>query len=82
MTEQVEGTVIELTPEQVGEAFRTVMLEENYNFLEEDLVLLANTFVKAAAPMIIKAERDECIKFVKSLNELVAQALKNKREAL
>ena len=71
-----------LTPEEVAKAFRKCYLEENYNFLEEDLVLLANTFVKAAAPMIIKAERDECVKFVKSLNELVGQALKNKREAL
>jgi hypothetical protein len=77
-----EGTVIELTPEQVGETFRTMMLEENYNFLEDDLVTLANTFVKAAAPAIIQAERDECVKFTKSLNELVGQALKNKREAL
>jgi hypothetical protein len=74
--------MIELTKEQVGEAFRTIMLEENYNFLEEDLVMLANVFVSAAAPAIIKAERAECVKFTKSLNELVGKALENKRNAL
>ena len=74
--------MIELNKEQVGEAFRTIMLEENYNFLEEDLVMLANAFVAAAAPAIIKAERAECVKFTKSLNELVGKALENKRNAL
>ena len=74
--------MIELTKEQVGEAFRTVMLEENYNFLEDDLVKLANAFVTFAAPSIIKAERAECVKFTKSLKELVGKALENKRNAL
>jgi hypothetical protein len=74
--------MIELTKEQVGDAFRTIMLEENYNFLEDDLVKLANAFVTAAAPAIIKAERAECVKFTKSLNELVGKALENKRNAL
>jgi len=74
--------LVELTPQQVGDAFRTIMLEENYNFLEDDLVKLANAFVTAAAPAIIKAERAECVKFTKSLNELVGKALENKRNAL
>ena len=74
--------MIELTKEQVSEAFRGVDLEENYNFLEDDLVKLANAFVTAAAPAIIKAERAECVKFTKSLNELVGKALENKRNAL
>jgi hypothetical protein len=74
--------MIELTVEQVGEAFRGVDLEENYNFLEEDLVKLANAFAQAAAPAIIKAERAECVKFTKSLNELVGHALEKKRNAL
>jgi hypothetical protein len=74
--------MIELTKEQVGEAFRKVMLEENYNFLEEDLVTLANIFAAEAAPAIIKAERAECVKFTKSLNELVGDALEKKRNAL
>ena len=74
--------MIELTVEQVSEAFRGVDLEENYNFLEEDLVKLANAFAQAAAPAIIKAERAECVKFTKSLNELVGHALEKKRNAL
>lgn len=74
--------MIELTAEQVGDAFRTIMLEENYNFLEEDLIKLANAFAQAAAPAIIKAERAECVKFTKSLNALVGHALEKKRNAL
>lgn len=72
--------VHELTPAQVGVAFRTVMLEENYNFLEEDLVTLANAFVKAAAPMIAKTERDQCIEVAKSVNYLVAERIKQVRD--
>jgi hypothetical protein len=74
-----EGDKIELTPEQVGEAFRTIMLEENYNFLEEDLVTLANTFAKAAAPMIAKVERDKCIEVARAVNYLVAERIEQVR---
>ena len=75
-----EGMPIhELTPEQVGEAFRTVMLEENYNFLEEDLVTLANAFVKAAAPMIAKVERAKCVEVARSVNYLVAERIEQVR---
>ena len=70
---------ITLTPEQVGEAFRTIMLEENYNFLEEDLVALANAFVKAAAPMIAKAERTECIKVARAVHHVVAERIEQIR---
>lgn len=77
-----EETVVELTPKQVSVAFRQIYLEENYNFLEDDLVKLANGFARAAAPEIIKAERAECVKFVKSLNPLVGEALEAKRNAL
>jgi hypothetical protein len=74
-----EGDKVELTPEQVGEAFRTIMLEENHNFLEEDLVTLANTFVKAAAPMIAKLERDKCIEVARAVNYLVAERIEQIR---
>lgn len=74
--------MIELTEKEVGIAFRQIHLEENYNFLAEDLVKLANGFARAAAPAIIKAERAECVKFVKSLNPLVGEALETKRNAL
>jgi hypothetical protein len=70
---------IKLTPEQVGEAFRTIMLEENYNFLEEDLVALANAFVKAAAPMIAKLERAQCVEVARSVNYLVAERIEQIR---
>jgi len=70
-----EGDKVELTPEQVGEAFRTIMLEENYNFLEQDLVTLANTFVAAAASMIAKVERDKCVEIARSVNHLVAERI-------
>ena len=70
---------LELTPEQVGEAFRTIMLEENYNFLEEDLVTLANAFVKFAAPLIAKVERDKCLEIAKSVNHLVATRIEQIR---
>lgn len=66
---------IKLTPEQVAEAFRNVNLEENYNFLEEDLVKLANVFVEAATPAIIEAERQRCIEAARSVNHLVAERI-------
>lgn len=71
---------IELNPEQVGEAFRSVVLEENYNFLEEDLVKLANAFVKAAAPVIAKKEREECVKVARTVNHLVAERIRQVRD--
>jgi hypothetical protein len=71
-----------LTKEKIIETFVNADLEGEYNFLEEDLIKLANAFVDAVAPAIIKAERDECVKFVKSLNHLVGEALEQKRNAL
>jgi hypothetical protein len=71
-----------LDKEQIKEAFRNIYLEENYNFLEEDLVKLAEGFIMAALPMIIRTERDMCIKFVNTLNTNVARALGEYRENL
>jgi hypothetical protein len=68
-----------LTTEEINEAFRNVHLEENYNFLEDDLVKLANAFVMAAMPAIVRTERKMCIDFVASLNSEVASALREKR---
>jgi len=68
-----------LTPEQVGAAFRSVKLEENYNFLEDDLVLLANAFVSAATPAIQKEERAKCVDVARSVNHLVAQRIEQVR---
>lgn len=74
--------MIEIKKEDVMQAFFAAGLEEDYNFLEEDLMKLANAFATAAAPAIIKAERAECVKFTKSLNMLVGEALEGKRNAL
>lgn len=68
-----------LTTEEIKETFRKVYLEENYAFLEEDLVKLADAFIMAAAPSIVKLEREMCIDFVRSLNSTVADALQEKR---
>jgi len=71
-----------LNKDQIKEAFRNTYLEENYNFLEEDLEKLADAFIMAAMPAIVKTERDMCIKFVNSLNTNVARALGEYRENL
>ena len=71
-----------LNKDQIKEAFRNTYLEENYNFLEEDLEKLADGFIMAAMPAIVKTERDMCIKFVNSLNTNVARALGEYRENL
>jgi hypothetical protein len=67
---------------QIKEAFRKIYLEETYNFLEEDLEKLADGFIMAAMPAIVKTERDMCIKFVNTLNTNVARALGEYRENL
>jgi hypothetical protein len=64
-----------LTPREIKDAFINCKLEENYNFLEEDLVKLANAFVTAAEPKITKKERDRCVKIARSLNKEVAKVL-------
>ena len=71
-----------LDKEQIKEAFRNLYLEENYNFLEEDLVKLSDAFIMAAMPAIVKTERDMCIKFVNTLNTNVARALGEYRDNL
>ena len=68
-----------LTLEEIKEAFREADLEENYNFLEDDLVKLANAFVMAAMPAIVRQERNLCLDFVNSLNTEVGKALQEKR---
>lgn len=71
--------MIELTEKEVSSEFRKINLKENYNFLAEDLVSLANGFIRAAEKKIKEEERADCIEFVRSLNPLVADALDRKR---
>ena len=66
---------MELNAKQVGEAFRTVMLEENHNFLEDDLVLMANAFVKFAEPFIKTDELNKCVEIATNLNRNVGEKL-------
>lgn len=66
---------MKLTKEQVVEAFMNIQLEENYNFLEEDLVMLADAFVKKATPEIVKEERDACVEVARAYNTLVADKI-------
>jgi len=68
-----------ITKEQVNEAFHGVTLEENYNFLEDDLVKLAHAFIEAARPSIVAVERQECVKVVRSMNSFVAEKLQDIR---
>ena len=71
-----------ITKEQVNEAFRKIYLEENYAFLEDDLMKLADGFIMAAMPEIRRVELALCVDFVKSLNPDVATALFEKRSKL
>lgn len=71
-----------LNTEEVKKAFRSVYLEENYNFLEDDLVKLADGFIMAAMPAIRRVELAMCVDFVRSLNPEVAAALEDKRSKL
>jgi len=71
-----------LSKNEIKEVFRKVQLEENYAFLEEDLEALADAFIMAAVPAVVKTERDMCVKFVNSLNTNVARALDEYRENL
>ena len=71
-----------LDSNDIKQAFFKINLEENYNFLEEDLQKLADGFIMAAMPAIVRTERDMCIKFVNTLNTNVARALGEYRDNL
>lgn len=68
-----------LTPEQIKEVFRKCHLEEQHNFLAEDLQTIADAIIYAVAPVVARIERGHCIEFVRSLNDRVAEALEDKR---
>jgi hypothetical protein len=64
-----------LTTQEIKDAFFNAMLEENYNFLEEDLIKLANAFVEKARPMIQKEELASCVEVARAYNTLVADKI-------
>jgi hypothetical protein len=38
-----------MTPERINEIFRSINLEENHNFLEDDLKLIAEAYAEEGA---------------------------------
>ena len=72
--------------EDVMQVFFAAGLEEDYNFLEEDLMKLATAFGKLRNEEMVEAvfravrlERSRCVEFVRSLNPEVARALEDKK---
>jgi hypothetical protein len=75
--------------EDVMQAFFAAGLEEEYNFLEDDLMKLATAFAKLRDEEVkekvfraTKAENERCVMFVHSLNPEVAKALEAKKGPL
>lgn len=64
-----------LTPQEIMEVFINTPMESDYNFLQDDLVKLAQAFIKAASGKIVKAELDECVKVARSLNHFVGDKI-------
>jgi hypothetical protein len=60
-----------VTPERIHEIFRSIHLEENHNFLEDDLVKIAQAYAEEGA----RQERAGCIKVVTQLNRVVGEKL-------
>jgi hypothetical protein len=60
-----------MTPERINEIFRGLSLEENHNFLEDDLVKIAQAYAEVGA----RQERAGCIKVVTQLNRVVGEKL-------
>jgi len=64
-----------LSKEEINEVFINSNLVENYNFLEEDLIKLANAMIEKARPKLVQAERDACIDIARAYNTLVADKI-------
>jgi hypothetical protein len=61
--------------EEVIDTFVNLFLEGDYDFLEDDLVKLANAFIEKAKPAIVEEERRECINVARAYNALVADKI-------
>lgn len=68
-----------LSKEEINEVFINSNLEENYNFLTEDLIKLGNAFVEKARPKLIEDERQACIDVARAYNTLVADKIEEIR---
>jgi hypothetical protein len=60
-----------MTLERINEIFRGLNLEENHNFLEDDLKLIAEAYAEEGA----KQERTGCLEVVTKLNRVVGEKL-------
>jgi len=61
-----------MTNEEINKIFHETEMEDNYNFLEDDLIKLANAFIAKARPEIIQ----ECVNVARTVNHLVANKIK------
>lgn len=67
-----------LTKEQVIETFVNTPLEDNYNFIEADLVKLANAFVAKAKVKIELQAINQCLEIANDLNKEVGAIIDRK----
>lgn len=68
-----------LSQQEVNEVFINAKLEEDYNFLQADLMKLSMAIIEAAKEKIAKQERAECVKIARSVNHLVADKIEEVR---
>lgn len=68
-----------MTQEEILNTFRSLHLEGNYDFLVEDLEKLADAFIMAASPAIVRTERALCIDVARSVNTHVADKIQEVR---
>jgi hypothetical protein len=75
--------------DDIFQAFFGAGLEGDYNFLEDDLIKLCTVFgelrdneLNERVYKATQQERARCVKFVRSLNPAVAQALADKKGPL
>ena len=68
-----------LTKEEVIDTFIHTPLEGNYDFIEKDLVKLANAFVYKAKSKLAAEERAKCIEVARAYNTLVADKIEEVR---
>jgi hypothetical protein len=68
-----------LSPDEIAEIFINTNLEEEYNFLKDDLVKLAQAFIAGAAPKIALEERAKCVQIAKDLNKNVGEKIEEVR---
>ena len=64
-----------LSKEEINRVFHEVQLQDNYNFLVDDLAKLANAFIDRAKVDIIMKEREACIEVARAYNSLVADKI-------